>query len=266
VIRELAEFIAAALGGLAGVAAAFLPSRWWGAFPNLPIGRALLPAAILTLGVGIGVGVDGFLDYGQRAADALATATLDVGSRQAAGAPPGTPEITTAAPVAISALSPVAFLLFTPLGWLAMYLTLSGAVRAISAVVDDPVGDPVLTLVDRLASGGRRRTTATLARLARERQEGPEVPDRLFTGEWAGLAGVDLVVVSSRRKPDWTAGTFVITDDGWYTLGEPYDLRLPEGLRTVYPLTRQTVVEVLRRGVSYELPPLSRARRPGVRS
>ena len=98
------------------------------------------------------------------------------------------------------------------------------------------------------------------AEAVRHRAEGPVVADRLYTGDWAGLEGVDFVVVASRRKPDWTRGTFVITSDKWYTLGDPFDLHLPQGLRTVYPLTEQKVMEVLRRGVAYELPPLFTAR------
>jgi hypothetical protein len=68
---------------------------------------------------------------------------------------------------------------------------------------------------------------------------------------------VDYVVVAARRKPGWTKGTWVVTNDGWFTLGEPFDRPMPNGLRTVYPLTLQTsTLEVLRKGVSYELPPL----------
>ena len=40
------------------------------------------------------------------------------------------------------------------------------------------------------------------------------------------------------------------------TLGEPFDRPMSNGLRTVYPLTLQTTADVLRKGLSYELPPL----------
>ena len=69
------------------------------------------------------------------------------------------------------------------------------------------------------------------------------------------------MVVAARRKPGWVTGTWVITNDGWFTLGEPFDRPTPNGLRTVYPLTLQTsTLEVLRKGVSYELPPLRSTR------
>ena len=52
-------------------------------------------------------------------------------------------------------------------------------------------------------------------------------------GDWAGLTGVDLVVPSARRKPEWNAGAIM--------------------MRTVYPLTKMDTVEVVRRGILYEL-------------
>jgi hypothetical protein len=64
------------------------------------------------------------------------------------------------------------------------------------------------------------------------------------------------VVIASRQKPGWTSGTFVITKDAWYRLGEPFEFRSPEGLRTAYTLTALQTTEVLRRGIRYDLPPL----------
>jgi hypothetical protein len=108
----------------------------------------------------------------------------------------------------------------------------------------------------RLRSDARARSERD-ARLALEKID---EPDRRYHGEWAGLPDVTYVVVAARRKPGWTKGTWVITSDGWFTLGEPFDRPMPNGLRTVYPLTLQTsTLEVLRKGVSYELPPLRKA-------
>ena len=67
---------------------------------------------------------------------------------------------------------------------------------------------------------------------------------------------MDFVIVAARRKAGWTAGTFVITDDGWFTLGQPFDRPTPNGIRTIYPLTMLQTLEVLRKGVAYQLPPL----------
>ena len=125
-------------------------------------------------------------------------------------------------------------------------------------MTDQATGDPLLTGLDELARSLGLRTRLSAARRRRAREEGPEVADRLFTGEGVGLAGVDYAVVASRRKPDWTRGTIVMTSEGWYRLGEPFDARLPYGLRTVYPVTRLDTAEVLRKAVRYELPPLQR--------
>jgi hypothetical protein len=73
---------------------------------------------------------------------------------------------------------------------------------------------------------------------------------------------VDFVVVSVRRKPGWTKGTWVITPDGWYVLGEPFDRPMPNGLRTVYPLTLQNTLEAVRKSVQYELPPMRPSKTP----
>lgn len=260
----MVEYLTALLRGLAAVPAGLLPRRYWErVLYRLPISRLALVSALLTFLTGGFIGARGFLDYATRAAGAANQAMLEIAARQNAGQLPAGEPITTAAPVAFSILSLVAFALFTPLGLFATYLTVSGFVRAASSLVDEPFGDPILTGVDALVRRSSARAVAASRRRARARAEGPETPDRLYTGEWAGLSGVDYVVVSSRRKPGWDAGAFVITSDKWYTLGTPFDMRLPEGLRTVYPLTEQRVNEVLRRGVRYELPPLERTGRRG---
>jgi hypothetical protein len=237
------------------VPAALLPRRRWQAFDSLPIERLSAVSALITLVAGVATGIDGFLVYAWRVADGLAGATLDVAARQAAR-PASTHDITTLAPMGFSVFSLAAFLFATPTGWIAMYLIGSGVVRAAGSAFDDATGDPLLTGLDALVSAARRRARSTSARRARERLEGPETPDILFTGERAGVSDADYVVIASRRKPDWTAGTFIITSDKWYTLGQPFDLELPQGLRTAYPLTEQKVCEVLRRGIAYELPRL----------
>ena len=127
-----------------------------------------------------------------------------------------------------------------------------------SSAPSRPHGDPILTLIDSTWRGLLKKQHVTRQRndwLALERDD---EPDRRYDGEWAGLPGVDFVIVSARRKPGWTKGTYVVTTDGSFVLGDPYDRPMPNGLRTVYPLTEHKTLEVLRRGVSYELPPLRR--------
>ena len=254
-LRNLFGDLGAVLRVIAALPAAFLPYRRWGSLPGLPVGRLAFFSALATVAVGVAIGIRGFFEFAQAASDALAEATLNQWMQMAPTAKPG--ETVSAFPtMAASGLSSFAFLLATPTGWLADYLVLSGLARAMGSWFDDPLGDPILTGLDYLQERLWGGAKSSHLRRSREREEGPEVPDQLFTGAWAGRPDVDFVVVASRRKPDWTKGTFVITRDKWYTLGEPFDMRLPHGLRTVYPLTEQTVCEVLRRGVSYELPPL----------
>jgi hypothetical protein len=232
-----------------------LPRRRWHAFEALPVRRLSLVSALIALAAGAVAGIGGFFAYAGRVADGLATATFDVAARQATRGP-GPNDVTTLAPMAFSAFSLAAFLFTTPTGWAAMYLVGSGMARAAGSLFDDPTGDPLLTGLDSLLSRAWRGARSASTRRARERLEGPATPDVLFTGERAGVPEADYVVIASRRKPDWTAGTFIITSDKWYTLGQPFDMELPQGLRTAYPLTEQKVCEVLRRGIAYELPRL----------
>jgi hypothetical protein len=231
-----------------------VPRRLWHRLePPLPLATTAVPSGIFTLVLGFVVGVPGFFAYAERAADANNAWMLRNISRVGAG----DATAVTTGPVALSILTLFEFLFVTPLGLLTTYLISTGALRAVSAMVDDPRGDPVLSgvhwgatsLIARLRRGSRRR--------ARERREGPEAPDRLVTGEAAGLTA-DYVVVASRRKPEWEAGAIILTSTDWYRLGTPIDAETDHGLRTLYPLTKLDAVEVVRRGIQYELPQLSR--------
>lgn len=255
-MHDFLAYLAAILRAmLAAAVGLVLPRRWWDALESLPIERLSTLSGLITCLAGLVLGARGFLAYARRSADAAVNAGLDLAARQASHRAAG--ELSTWDLQTLNVFSVPAFILFTPLGFFSAYLALTGAARVVSALVGQPVGDPVVTALDAAAGRVRRRRSAAKASREREALEGPEVPDRLFTGSWAGLPDVDYVVVASRRKPGWTAGTFVITSDKWYTLGEPFDTRLPHGLRTVYPLTEHKGAEVLRRGVGYELPPLS---------
>jgi hypothetical protein len=248
--------------GVVGVLAALLPARHWHRFPRLPIARMMLLSAILTAGVGALAGGVGFLSYSAHAADHANRAMLEVANRQALAEPGHEPDITTATTAVVSAFSVVAFTFFTPLGLLCLYLVASGFIRAAANVAGETRGDPLLSGIDAIATRSSRSWRRRSEGRDRERREGAEVPDRLYPGAWAGLPEFDYVVVAARRKDDWTRGTFVLTSERWYTLGEPFELELPSGLRTVYPLRAHTTPEVLRRGVAYELPPLEPAKKP----
>jgi hypothetical protein len=243
-----------ALDRLLALPAGVLPRRYWQSF-DLPIPNMAPLSALLALAIGFGFGFRGYFVYLQRLVHVNDVSMLEVGRLQVEGKLPET-TATATAPAAIYVTAPIAYALFTPLGLFASYLVVTSIVRLIAVYIDEPHGDPILTGLDALA----RRTFASYRRrsdrIARETLEGADEPDRRYSGEWAGLSGVDCVIVAARRKPEWVKGTFVMTSDGWFTLGEPFDRPTPNGLRTIYPLTLQTTPDVVRRSVSYELPPM----------
>ncbi|MBI3400227.1 MAG: hypothetical protein HY048_02305 [Acidobacteria bacterium] len=226
------------------------PRRVWPRLElHMPVARAAAPAGLLAMLAGFFLGVGGFFSYATRVADAnnswMLRTLASGGSDQAAFVPYG-----------MSVVTLFIFLLFTPLGWLSSYLAVSGFLRAVSAWFDDPRGDPLLSLLDAATVRFLERQRQRLAREARERREGAAAPDVLVTGHALGV-GADFVVLASRRKDEWTAGATIMTPGQWYRLGEPYDLETPAGLRTAYPLTKFDSLEVVRRGIPYELPALS---------
>jgi hypothetical protein len=243
---------------IAALVAGAAPRRIWARLdPPLPLARTAAPAGILTLTLGFIVGLRGFFAYARM----LAGANNDWMLRQLALPPQHYDAAVGLVPYAISPLTLFIFLFFTPTGLAAVYLVASGTIRAVAAVIDpeDPRGDFVLSAIDRAWTTARRRATASRARAARERLEGEERPDVLQTGASLGVAA-DYVVLASRRKAEWNAGAIVMTSTDWYKLGAPFDIDTPFGLRTAYPLTRMDAVEVVRRGIHYELP--DRAARP----
>ena len=229
------------------------PRRVWDRIdPRFPLRRAATAAGVLTLVIGFFFGFDQFLKYGMRQADANNAAML---AQLAKPAGPNDDKLGLL-PYGMSMLALPMFLFFTPAGLLATYLCASGAARAISATVDDPRGDPLISLVHWVATTAWTKNREERRQIARTRLEGADAPDILRTGEWADLHGVDYVVLSARRKPDWDAGAIVMTGTDWYRLGVPFDMDTAAGLRTVYPLTRMDAVEVVRHGIQYELPRL----------
>jgi hypothetical protein len=253
------EFVRDVADGIAAVFAALLPARVWPSLPSLPIRKMAVVSAILTVIASAVVGLGGFLAYSERVGRETAELIVKAAEAQLAGKLPSDAAI-NAAPLGIAALTPLAFM-FTPVGMLATYMALSGLVRAVTCVVDEPMGDPLLSIADGVIQRVSGKARQSRRRRERERAEGAEVPDRLYPADWARLSDADFVIVASRRKPDWDKGTFVITSDKWYVVGEPFDMQLTDGLRTIYPLKEHTTRDVMRRGVQYELPPL-RTRAP----
>jgi hypothetical protein len=253
--HDVSLSLEAAARTLAALVLAHLPRRLWSDLDvRFPVRRLAPFAALLFVFAGFGIGVPGFLSYMERAG--RATTNLMMATAQQVAAGQGEKEDVVRAWGA-SMFSLPAFLFFTPLGWLTLYLVISGALRAISAGADAPFGDPILTGLDngaRALAGRRRVREESELRLA---QEGPAVPDVLLRGREGGAPEALYALVCSRRKPDWAEGAFVLTEDARYRIGRPFDHRYPGGLRIVYPLHRVAEAEVMRRMVRYELPPLA---------
>src|SRR5258706_16247835 len=164
---------------LAWMAALFVgaaPRRVWPVLERyFPITRTVALAGGLTLLAGLFAGVGGFFDFATRTAGANNSWML----RTLAS---GGPDNAALVPYGMSVVTLFIFLFFTPIGWLSLYLMVSGFLRAVSAWLDDPRGDPLLSIIDgaavRFAEGRRQRS----ARETRERREGAAPPDVLVAG------------------------------------------------------------------------------------
>jgi hypothetical protein len=231
------------LAFVAGMAASLLPHRHWRRLPSwLPMESAACVSGVATLFVGAAIGIPGFLEHAGVTVS-LANETMleyDYWHRGMAGG--------------FSGLSIFTFLLLTPKGWATLYLIGTGAVRATAAWFDDPVGDPIATIMDSQIFARHARRGAIDARKTREALEGPEIADRVVTSAKAGIPGCDLVVVSSRRKPGWERGVVVFTPSVVYRIGEPVERTVAGHLRTLYPLSEHKDLEAVRKSVEYDLP------------
>src|SRR5438445_5485147 len=171
-----------ALWWMAALVVCAAPRRVWDRIdPRFPLRRAATAAGFLTLVVGFFFGLDQFLKFAGVLADTGNTWMLKRAANDAS------------APVAVYGLSAATFIIFllTPAGLLSMYLFVRGAGRAISAVVDDPRGDPIISLAHWIATTAWTRNRDERQKIHRERLEGADAPDVLRTGEWAELHGVD---------------------------------------------------------------------------
>lgn len=243
-----------ALWWLLSIPAGILPERVWPSLERwLPLRRTAFLSGILTLFVGFFFGFFGLLKFLAWTADANNAWLL---KRAAAGV---MTDADALVPYGFSVAAFFYYLFLTPRGLFSTYLVISGTLRSISAFVDDPRGDFMLSFARWAASTLWSKNRQERTKIARERLEGPEARDVLQTGEWAGV-DADFVVLAARRKAEWTKGAIVMTSTDWYRLGEPFDTDTPAGLRTAYPLTKMETVEVVRRGIQYELPRLPRQR------
>lgn len=232
---------------IVAVAAALLPRRYWRALePPLPVSNAVLASAVCTLLAGAALGVTGFLAHATETARANNEAYLQAATKVKGDTMP--------TPSGLNALAIFTFFLLTPQGWASGYLMVSGIVRTAGALLDDPHGDFILTLID----GGIRKVARTTARRAeidnRHLLEGPHVRDRIVQGAQVDLPQADLVVVASRIKDDWDVGTVLLSNRGEFRIAAIEDRTIDGRLRRLYALAEHKDLEVFRRTVQYEFP------------
>lgn len=242
--------ILAPVESLVGVLRCLLPARYWH-----EMRRGAYFSIFLTAALGVRIGYAGFFERARRAGEEGAALALKLGAPGGASGVGGLSQTeAVAAALMGNALTPLAFFLFTPLGWLADYLVLSAVFRGFTLAVDNPWGDPILTLIDKLVRGRREVSAAERQAAERERAEGPEVPDQIL--ECRKFAGkeADFVVASSRRKDGWTLATTVVVNSVRLRLGEPRDMTIEGFLRACYPLKVIRDIQVDRRIVHYEWP------------
>lgn len=234
---------------VAGIAASLLPRRVWPRFPSsFSMNQGAFWSGLATFFLGAAIGIPGFLAHAHATSSLAIDAQLhETFTNPDAGYSQGMAQ-------GFAGLSIFTFLLLTPMGWLTLYLIAGGGLRMAAAWFDDAVGDPILTGVDALLVRARTRRHERVTGSERAALEGPETPDRVVSPEKAGIPGCDLVIVASRRKPDWERGVAVFTADKTYRLGEPVEQTIAGRLRYLYPLTEHTDFEAIRRSVRYEVP------------
>lgn len=237
------------------MAASLLPSRLWGRLPEaFQMTKAAFASGLATFFLAAAIGLPGFHYHAKVRVSETNAMILKLAERQiASGMKAGDPR-EVKFETGINMFAIFSFLLLTPTGWVTIYLGGTGAFRTIAAWFDDPVGDPVLTGIDEILWRQGDRMRMTTARLRRAALEGPETRDRIVSGAKAGIPGCDLVIVSARRKPGWERGVAVYTQNACYRIGEPVERLVAGKLRTLYPLTEHTDLEVVRKSVNYHMP------------
>ena len=241
--------------GLAGVVIATLPRRVWNEWEGrVPVRSAALAAALLPVLLAFAIGIPAFLEYALGMGSTIGSAVLEAGAQANMGKKPM--EAGAYAWYGMMFALP-AFLFATPLGWLCTYLGGSGVVRFFCWAADDPRGDPLIGLTDAFVRGRLGDARQRRAQEERHALEGAWVADVLVTGRAMGVPEATYAVIASRVKPDWAPGVFVLTDTDRFRIGEPFDRRVADGLRVVYPLLPVPAAEATRRRVTYTLPPLS---------
>ena len=197
---------------LAAVVAGIVPSRFWPALEReLPMRSAAAASGTATLLAGFFYGFGGFMTF----ATALAGANNDWMLARLAGPPAAGDAAAGLVPYGVSVLTLFLYLFFTPRGLFSTYVVASGALRAVSGYFDDPLGDPLLTGLDRAVLDDVREeptgAAAARARTARGRRRARRPADRRM----GGSARRGLRRAGGANEGGVERGTIVMTSGDW---------------------------------------------------
>jgi hypothetical protein len=227
-----------------GVVATLLPARYWTRVNarGIPVFPVLSP--LICLAAGLVIGLPHIYRH----------LLVSASSAQRMVAIAGSSDERTAVAQAqtLSLLSAIG-VVFTPLGFLSIWLTLSAAARLLGAYLGEPFGDPAVSGVDWLARELRRRASAALSAIRTRARYGRHETDRVMDAAACGVGDADVVVIASRPKPGWTAGAVVLTEDGYYALLRPFEVVVDGHQRIGYPLVRKRDFEIVRKVFRYDL-------------
>jgi hypothetical protein len=252
IVGFIASFVGACLRIAGSVAAAMVPRRYWAALEcHVPVHAAAAWAGVATFLSAGAVGGPNYLTYVNDQVRVFNDVAINSNGYAAAGSGPF-----------FLVLALFTFLFFTPIGWLTIYLGVTGFLRSIAGWLEDGFGDPILTMIDSRVRVSFLSWQVRVRLRQRVAREGPEIPDRVVSAPKMGMDGADLVIVASRSKPGWDKGTIVITPSGAYRLGQVEERMVGGKLRTLYPLKAHTDQEVFRRVVNYELARMQDQPRP----
>ena len=232
-----------------GLFATFLPPRYWAAvnargIPTFPVLSPLFTLTVVSV-----TGLPFFYrqllisgSHAQRVA-AIGASKLPV---------PTEPETIVATAQAISLVGVIG-VLFSPAGFALGYLAGSGVLRLLSAYFGEPAGDPLLACLDSLIRRARHAASIVSAAIRMRATYGPLQPDQQVSGEQFGGFEADVLIISSRPKPDWRAGTVILSSNGYYRVLTPVEQNIGGRNRVLYPLKKKHDLEIVRKAIRYSV-------------
>jgi hypothetical protein len=245
--RVLVAVLAAITQLIVGLIASFLPARYWNSLNahGIPTFPVLSPLVTVCAAVMIGLPVwFRYVVVSAHHAQRLAA----VGASQLPRPPEQ--EVILAAAQTISLVTAVSFL-FTPAGFTLSYLVGSGALRLLATYSGDPSGDPMMSSMDWVTRRFARFLSGLSSRISLRATFGCNQTDEVVPASRLGFTHADVIVIASRPKREWTAGTIIFREQCYYVVLDPVEKIIGRRRRVVYPLKRQHGFDIVRRALRY---------------